>query len=103
MSSTVATQIKLRPLGARVVVEQLDAQKVSHGGIVLPDSAEKPREGRVLAVGPGEENEQGILIVPKIQVGERVLFTAYSGSEFKQDGRTLMIFAARDILAVIGE
>ena len=89
---------KLKPLGNRVVVKRSKAQ-TSKGGILLPDSAqEKPREGDVIAVGPGKRNEEGHVEPLSIKAGDRVLFGAYAGTEFKQDEEEYLILAEDDIL-----
>ncbi len=98
----VAEKLKLKPLGARVVVKALDREEVTKSGIVLPDTAkEKPQEGRVLAVGPGDRDEDGERIPVELKEGDRVLFQKYAGTEFKLDGEELLILAEKDILATI--
>lgn len=98
----MAEKLKLKPLGGRVVVKALDREEVTKSGIVLPDTAkEKPQEGRVLAVGPGERDEDGERIPVELKEGDRVLFQKYAGTEFKLDGEELLILAEKDILATI--
>jgi chaperonin GroES len=94
--------MKLRPLGDKVVVKRLEAEEVTSGGIVLPDSAkEKPQRGKVVAVGEGkllESGDRGKLTVKK---GNEVLFTSYAGTEVKVDGDELLVMDESDILAIL--
>lgn len=96
-------QPKIKPLGNRVLVERSKPQS-SKGGILLPDSAqEKPKEGIVIAVGPGKLNDQGHLEPMDLKVGDKVLFSSYSGTEIKQneeDGKYL-ILTEEDVLGVL--
>lgn len=97
--SAVAT--KLRPLADRVVVKAAAREEKSAGGIVLPDTAsEKPQEGEVIAVGPGRLDDKGRRIPMEVQVGARVLFAKYAGTECKVDGEDLLILSERDVLAI---
>ncbi len=92
--------LNLKPLDDRIVVERLDAEEITSGGIVLPDSArEKPQEGRVLAVGPGSLNDSGKRTRPDVSVGDKVLFGKYSGSEVKVSGEEIVIIRESDVLA----
>ncbi len=93
---------KLQPMGDRIVVEPLAKEEVTKGGIVLPDTAkEKPQEGKVLAVGPGKMTDDGKRITPDVKVGDIVVYAKYGGTEYKEDGKELMILRESDILAVI--
>ena len=93
---------KLRPLGDRVWVELLEAEEKTASGIFLPDTAkEKPQEGKVLAVGPGNRNEKGELQPLDVKVGDRVLFAKYGGTEVKLDGVKYLIVRESDILAIV--
>ncbi|HEY56983.1 MAG TPA: co-chaperone GroES [Anaerolineae bacterium] len=93
-----------RPLGNRVVVEPIEEDEVTPGGIVLPETAkEKPQQGKVLAVGPGERDEKGQRIPLDVKVGDRVLFAKYAGTEVKLEGKKLLILRESDILAVVDE
>ena len=93
-------QIKLRPLGERVVVEQLEAEEVTAGGIVLPDAAqEKPQRGKVVAVGPGKLLDSGSRGELSIGIGDEVIFARYGGSDVEVDGNELKIMRETDILA----
>jgi len=95
-------KLKLKPLGSRVVIKALDREEVTKSGIVLPDTAkEKPQEGRVLAVGPGDRDEDGKRIPVELKEGDRVLFQKYAGTEFKLEGEELLILSEKDVLARI--
>lgn len=92
----------IQPLGDKVVIKRLEAQEVTKGGIVLPDSAkEKPREGRVIAVGPGKMLDDGTRGALQVKKGDRVLFTSYAGTEVKIDGEEYLIMGEEDILAIV--
>ena len=94
--------IKLRPLDDRVVVEPKEAEEVTAGGIVLPDTAkEKPQRGKVLAVGPGKLLDSGERAEIGVIEGDEVLFGKYSGTEIKVDGEEIKILRESDILAKI--
>ncbi|MGO3932991.1 co-chaperone GroES [Rhodopseudomonas pseudopalustris] len=94
--------MNFRPLHDRVVVKRIDAEEKTAGGIIIPDSAkEKPSQGEVVAVGPGGRDETGKLIPIDIQVGDRVLFGKWSGTEVKIDGQELLIMKESDILGVL--
>jgi chaperonin GroES len=96
--------MKFRPLHDRVVVRRIDAEDKSAGGIIIPDTAkEKPSQGEVIAVGPGGRDENGKLIPIDIQVGDRVLFGKWSGTEVKIDGQELLIMKESDIMGVLDE
>lgn len=93
--------VKIKPLGNRVVVRRSKAQ-TSKGGILLPDSAqERPREGQIIAAGPGKTNESGQLEALSVKVGDRILFGAYAGTEFKQDEEEFLILSEEDILGIL--
>ena len=93
---------KLKPLDDRVVVEPLDAEEMTAGGIVLPDSAkEKPQRGKVLAVGPGRLLDSGERCAVGLQVGDEVLFGKYGGTEIEVDGEEVKILRESDVLAKI--
>src|SRR6187455_2176131 len=94
--------MKFRPLHDRVVVERIDPDAKSAGGIIIPDTAqEKPSEGEIVAVGPGGRDGAGKLIPIDIKVGDKVLFGKWSGTEVKIDGKDLLIMKESDILGVI--
>lgn len=95
---------KIQPLGKRLLVRRSKA-KTSKGGILLPDSAqEKPKEGEVLAVGPGQQQEDGQIETVSIQPGQKVLFSSYAGTEVKQESEEeLLILNEDDILGILEE
>jgi chaperonin GroES len=94
--------IAMKPLGSRLVVEPIEQEEVTAGGIVLPETAkEKPQKGTVLAAGPGDRNEKGERVAMDVQVGNTVLFAKYSGTEIKYDGKKLLILRESDILAIL--
>ena len=94
--------LKIKPLADRVVVEPDEAQEVSAGGIILPDTAqEKPQQGKVVAVGPGKIRDAGTLIESAVKKGDTVLYGKYSGTEVTIDGTEYSIMRESDILAVL--
>ena len=94
--------MQFRPLHDRVVVKRIDAEGKSAGGIIIPDTAqEKPSQGEVTAVGPGSRDETGKLIPIDVQVGDRVLFGKWSGTEVKIDEIELLIMKESDIMGVL--
>ncbi len=94
--------IGLRPLDDRIVVEPLEAEEKTAGGIVLPDTAkEKPQRGKVLAVGPGKLLDSGQRAEISVGVGDEVIFGKYSGSEVEVDGKELKILRESDVLAKV--
>jgi len=94
--------ISLKPLGNRIVVEPIEQEEVTASGIVLPETAkEKPQKGTVLAVGPGDRDEDGDRIPMDVKEGDTVLFAKYSGTEIKMDGKKLLILRESDILAIL--
>ena len=96
--------MKFRPLHDRVVVKRIDEEQKTKGGIIIPDTAkEKPMQGEILAVGPGARNEKGDLIPLGVEVGDRVLFGKWSGTEVKLDGDDLLIMKESDIMGVLDE
>jgi chaperonin GroES len=97
-------KIKLRPLDDRVVIESLDAEETTAGGIVLPDTAqEKPQRGKVVAVGPGKLLDSGTRGELSVSVGDEVIFGKYGGTDIEVDGLEVKILRESDILAkVIG-
>ncbi|MSU76438.1 co-chaperone GroES [Patescibacteria group bacterium] len=94
--------MKLSPLGDRVVIEPIEEDETSASGIVIPDTAEKdkPQKGKVLAVGPGKM-DHGTMVKPSVKVGDKVLFTQYGPTEFKIDGKEVLIGSESDVLAVL--
>ena len=94
--------MKLRPLHDRVIVKRMEEERMSAGGIVIPDSAaEKPVRGQVLAVGNGKILDNGEKRALDISVGDNILFGKYSGTEVKVDGEELLVMREEDIMAVI--
>jgi chaperonin GroES len=96
--------MKFRPLHDRVVVKRIEAEDKTTGGIIIPDTAkEKPSQGEIVAVGPGGRDEAGRVIPIDLQVGDRVLFGKWSGTEVKIDGAELLIMKESDIMGVVIE
>ena len=94
--------MKVRPLHDRVLVERIEAESKTAGGIIIPDNAkEKPAEGKIVAVGSGARDESGKLIALDVKKGDRVLFAKWGGTEVKVDGKELIIMKESDILAII--
>ena len=96
--------MKFRPLHDRVVVKRIEAEDKTTGGIIIPDTAkEKPSQGEIVAVGPGGRDEAGRVIPIDLEVGDRVLFGKWSGTEVKIDGAELLIMKESDIMGVVLE
>ena len=96
--------MKFRPLHDRVAVRRVEEEQKTKGGIIIPDTAkEKPMQGEVLAVGPGVRDEKGELVKLDVQVGDRILFGKWSGTEVKIDGDELLIMKESDIMGVLDE
>ena len=94
--------MKIRPLADKVIVERIEAEMKTAGGIVLPDSAkEKPQRGKILSVGDGKLLDNGSKGEMQVKKGDEVLFTSYAGSEVKLDGKEYLIMDESDIMAVI--
>jgi chaperonin GroES len=94
--------MNLRPLQDRILVERVEEQEKTKGGIIIPDPAkEKPAEGKVVAVGQGKLDDSGKRIVPELKVGDRILFGKYSGTEVKIEGEEYLIMREDDVLGVI--
>ena len=94
--------LKIAPLNEKIVVERLEADDKSVGGIILPDTAkEKPKQGKILAIGDGKQLDDGKRASFQVKVGDRVLFSSYSGSEVTLDGKEFLIMTEDDILAVV--
>lgn len=92
----------IKPLFDRVVIKRMEEEKLSAGGIVIPDSAtEKPIKGEVIAVGTGKVLENGNIRPPQVKVGDKVLFGKYSGTEVKLDGTDLLVVKEDDIFAIL--
>jgi len=94
--------MKFKPLHDRVLVERVEQDEKSAGGIIIPDTAqEKPMEGEIVAVGSGARSKDGTVHPLDVKVGDRILFGKYSGTEVKMDGEELMIMPESDIMGVI--
>ena len=95
--------VSFKPLGSRVLVETIEQEEMTASGIILPETAkEKPQQGKVLAAGPGDRNEDGDRIAMDVKVGDVILFAKYSGTEVKMDGKKLLILRESDILGIVG-
>ena len=93
----------IKPLYDRVVIKRMEEEKLSAGGIVIPDSAtEKPIKGEVVAVGTGKVLDNGQVRAPQVKVGDKVLFGKYSGTEVKLDGNEYLVVKEDDIFATLG-
>ncbi len=96
--------MSLKPLGNRVVVEPIEQEDITAGGIVLPETAkEKPQKGKVISVGPGDRDEDGKRIPMDVEKGNTVLFAKYAGTEIKVEGKKLLILRESDLLAIVEE
>jgi chaperonin GroES len=94
--------MKFRPLHDRVVVQRVDAEEKTKGGIIIPDTVkEKPQEGKVVAVGPGARDEAGKVQPLDVKAGDRILFGKWSGTEIKLDGEDYLIMKESDIMGVV--
>ncbi len=95
--------VSIKPLEDRILVKPLDAEQTTASGLVIPDTAkEKPQEGEVLAVGPGRY-EDGNRVPVDVQVGDKVVYSKYGGTEVKYDNEEYLILSARDVLAVVSK
>ena len=96
-------KLSFKPLGGRVLVEPIEQEEVTAGGIVLPETAkEKPQQGKILAAGPGDRNDNGERIAMDVKVGDVVLFAKYSGTEVKIEGKKVLILRESDLLGIVG-
>lgn len=94
--------ISIKPLGNRVVVEPEEQEEMTSGGIVLPETAkEKPQKGKVLAIGPGDRDDDGKRVPLDVKEGDKVLFAKYSGTEIKLEGKKVLILRESDLLAIV--
>ncbi len=94
--------MKIRPLADKILIKRVEAQTVTTGGIVLPETAkEKPRRGKVIALGDGKLLDSGERAEFEVKVGDEVLFSSYGGTEIKVDGEEMMIMEESDILAIL--
>ncbi len=99
----VATALKLKPLGDRVIIDPLEDEAAkSAGGIFIPDTAkEKPQKGKVVAAGPGRTTDEGKVLPLPVKAGDTVIYSKYAGTEYKQDGKEYLIVREADILAIV--
>ena len=95
--------MKIQPCADNILLESVKGEEKTKSGILLPDSAnkERPEQGKVIAVGPGKKNKQGVVVPVSIQVGQKVLFSKYGPNEIKVDGKEYLIAKEDDILAII--
>lgn len=102
MATKTKAKLNLRPLADRVILQRAEAEEKTAGGILLPESAkDKPKEGKVVAVGEGKIGEDGKHQAMSVKVGNRVLFSSYAGTEVKVHGEEYLIMSESDILAII--
>ncbi|MDH4378957.1 MAG: co-chaperone GroES [Vampirovibrionales bacterium] len=102
--SATKQKLQLQPLADRVVIEVIDDQQTTAGGIYIPDTArEKPVKGRIIAIGTGRTLDNGTKEPMTVKVGDLVMFAKYGGTELKQDGVEYKIMAERDILGILAE
>ena len=96
-------KLNLRPLADRVVIESLDEEEMTSGGIILPETAkEKPQRGKILAIGPGRKDDEGKLVLMDVKVGDTVLYAKYAGTEVKLDSDTsVLVLRESDVLAIV--
>ena len=96
--------VNIRPLGDRLLVEPIEQEETIAGGLLLPETAkEKPQQGNVLAVGAGRRDDDGDRIPMDVEVGNKVLFAKYAGTEIKLDGKKMLIMKESDILGIIDD
>lgn len=103
MATKTKSKVNIRPLGDRVLVQRVEAEGKTAGGILLPESAkEKPKEGKVISIGDGKLLDSGERSTFSVKPGDRVLFSSYAGTDVKFDGDEYMIMREDDILGIIG-
>ncbi|MEJ5944399.1 co-chaperone GroES [Pseudokineococcus basanitobsidens] len=94
--------VSIKPLEDRIVVKAVEAEQTTASGLVIPDTAkEKPQEGEVLAVGPGRVDDNGQRVPVDVEVGQKVIYSKYGGTEVTYGGEDLLILSSRDVLAVV--
>jgi chaperonin GroES len=102
MTTKTKAKLNIQPLGDRVILQRAEAEEKTAGGILLPETAkDKPKEGRIIAVGEGRLNDKGERVKMNVKAGDRVLFSSYAGTEVKYQGEEYLIMSESDILAVI--
>ena len=95
--------VSIKPLEDRIVIKQVEAEQTTASGLVIPDTAkEKPQEGEVLSIGPGRVDDNGNRVPLDVQVGDKVIYSKYGGTEVKYAGEEYLILSARDVLAIVG-
>ncbi len=95
-------KVKVMPYGDRLLVQRLEAEEKTKGGIVIPDTAkEKPKEGKVVSVGKGKVTDEGKTIPLSVKEGDKILFSSYAGNEIKIEGEEYLILKEEDVLAII--
>lgn len=103
MATKTKSKVNIRPLGDRVLVQRVEAEDKTAGGILLPESAkEKPKEGKVISIGDGKLLDSGERSTFSVKVGDRVLFSSYAGTDVKIQGEEYMIMREDDILGILG-
>ena len=96
--------VSIKPLEDRIVIQQVEAEQTTASGLVIPDTAkEKPQEGEVIATGPGRIDDNGNRVPLDVNVGDKVIYSKYGGTEVKYDGQEYLLLNARDILAVVSK
>lgn len=94
--------VKFTPLGERLIVKPLEEEQTTSSGIILPDTAkEKPQEGEVVAVGPGRVTDDGARVPMEVATGDRIIYSKYAGTEYKDDGQDYLILRESDVLAKV--
>ncbi|GAB3590676.1 co-chaperone GroES [Angustibacter peucedani] len=94
--------VSIKPLEDRIVVQAVEAETTTASGLVIPDTAkEKPQEGEVKAIGPGRIDDNGNRVPLDVQVGDKVIYSKYGGTEVKYGGEEYLILSARDVLAIV--
>lgn len=94
--------MKIRPLNDRLLVQRLEEEEKTAGGIIIPDSAkEKPAEGKIVAVGPGKTNDAGERVALQVKEGDVILFSKYGGTDVKLDGEDYLIMREDDVLGIV--
>ena len=95
--------MNIRPLNDRLLVQRLEEEEKTAGGIIIPDSAkEKPAQGKVVAVGPGKANDAGERVALQVKEGDVILFSKYGGTDVKLDGEDYLIMREDDVLGIVG-
>ena len=98
----MASKLKLKPLGGRVIVEPIEQEEMTAGGIILPETAkEKPQVGEVVQVGPGKRNDDGARQEMEVKIGDKVLYSKYAGTDIKLGTEEYVLLSEKDILAVV--